>query len=310
MLNKFKNKIIIFLDKYSSSFISWIIKIITTLAAFVAILAFLQTRNINVVQLFSLFVQNVANLLQFGSVPVIVWIIVVPIVCLLWWQNRKINLVAGEFKDDFNHGLSKWEYNNEGWKIEKENGEIVLSVSQSPNGGISKKGFSWTDYKFSFDMKLINKSVGWIVRAENINKYIMVQFNMEKDKLPMLRLHLRIPKSEKRNYEWIVLQEDIINQININKLEWFNAVVVVLGSNIDVYINRKHVAHYYIPDPVIALKEYRQVVDDKETEPSKEDIDEKAVITLINFAIAGRVGFRCWGDEHAHFKNIKVEPLI
>ena len=309
MLNKLIDDLRTIFSKYSSNFVNSAVKIITTLAAFVAILAFLQTRNINVVKILSQFIQGVANFLQITNVPVITWILLIIIGIFIYWQTRKINLVAGEFFDNFKQGLSNWEYGNEGWKTEREDNELLLSVSESPEGGVSKKGFSWTDYQFSFEMKLVNKNAGWIVRAENRNKYLMIQFNLKDTKQPKLRLHLKIPPSD-RNYQWVVLQEDIISQIPIDKLEWMEVKIVVLGNNIDAYINKKHTAHYIIPDPIIWMEDYRKLIGHEQVKPSKEDIQKTRNITFINASAAGRVGFRCYGDEHAHFKNVRVKPLL
>ena len=217
---------------------------------------------------------------------------------ILW---KRISTVAGEFTDDFSNGLSKWEFGGEGWKIEKENNDHILSVSESSDGGITNRGFSWSDYQFSFETKIINKNVGWIIRAESRNKYLMVQLNLEDVEKPKLRFHLRLPHSDRRNFDWMVTQVDELDYINkIEKYCWVKVRIMVLGSNIDVYLNNQHAAHYFVADPIKWKEEYQI---SKGSEPKV-----GTFIATINYG-AGKVGFRCSQDEHAHFRNVKVKPL-
>jgi hypothetical protein len=218
---------------------------------------------------------------------------------VLW---KRINVVAGEFKDDFDEGLGKWEFGGEGWKTEKENGDYVLSVSESGDGGITSRGFSWSDYQFSFKTKIINKSAGWIVRAESRNKYLMIQLNLEEDQSPKLRFHLRLPHSDKRNYDWIVTQVDELTHLkDIKKLNWIKVKIIVLGSNIDVYLNDHHAVHYFVADPIRWKEDY-------EISSSKSEPKVDSYLATINYG-AGKVGFRCSQGEHAHFREVRVKPM-
>src|SRR3989344_607039 len=63
------------------------------------------------------------------SFPILLYILV------KFWN--RLNSIAGEFRDDFKDGLNKWEFGGEGWKIEKEAGDFILSVSESSDGGIT-----------------------------------------------------------------------------------------------------------------------------------------------------------------------------
>ena len=210
----------------------------------------------------------------------------------IWSFWKRLSIVAGEFKDDFSAGLYKWEFGSEGWRIEKEKGEFVLSVSESQDGGITKKGFTWSDYEFSFETKIVKHNVGWIIRAENRNKYLMIQLHMEDVSNPKLRLHLRYP-----DYPWVVTEEKNISLDKpIKYLEWIKVRITVSGSNVDVYMNNQHCEHYFLYDPFV----FRQVGNKKAS--------EKTVV--MNYAV-GRVGFRCAPpNEHAHFKNVRVKPLL
>lgn len=235
------------------------------------------------------------------SNPILFIIITLFSISLYFFFWRRLELVAGEFVDGFNNGLEKWEFGGEGWKIESEDKKCLLSVSESQDGGITKKGFTWYDYEFSFQNKIINHNVGWIVRAENRTKYIMIQLHFEDDNNPKLRLHYRV---NNKDYQWVVAQEDKLQMKKmIKKMEWFFVKITVNGSNIDVEINNEHVVHYFIADP-IRFSSIQDVIDNK-----GETIRKQPETVVINYA-AGKVGFRCAPVEHAHFRNVKVKPIL
>ncbi len=290
-------------DRFSS-LIKWLIQVVIGIAALVTVLAFLESQHIQVVQVVTSIVEDISAFLHFPSVPLILWLLVIVLTVYLIIERKRLGLVAGEFTDNFKDGLNKWEFGGEGWKIEQEGEKPFLSVSQSSDGGITKRGFGWSDYEFSFETKVINKNSGWIVRGENRNKYIMIQLWMEKLKESKLRLHYRIPHSPRRRFEWIVAKETPLSlKERLQFLKWIKVRIVVLGNNIDVYLNGEHCAHYFIPDPI--RWEEKFIV-------AKEDgrLKEDTYITSITNYAAGKVGFRCSSDEHAHFRNVRVKPLF
>lgn len=244
---------------------------------------------------------------HFLELPIYFWLIL--IYGLIWaiQKSRYLSLVAGEFVDDFSGGLGNWEYGGEGWKTETEDGDPLLSVSQSGGGGISTKGFNWSDYEFSFDIKVISKNVGVIVRAENRSKYLMIQLNCE-NQIKRLRFHLRIPESRTRSFQWMVMQEDDVFGEDISLMKWIKVRVVVLGSNIDIYLNGRHSAHYFVADP-IRWKEGYELVKKESGGATTTAPKEDSFVASINYS-AGKVGFRCSGDEHAHIRDVKVKPLL
>jgi hypothetical protein len=94
----------------------------------------------------------------------------------------------------------------------------------------------------------------------------------------------------------------------LNFLEWFDAKIVVFGSNIDVYINKQHVAHYFIPDPIRWENVFVEKDEDEEAR-TKQKLGKRKYVASINYS-SGKVGFRCSGNEHAHFRSVKVKPLM
>jgi hypothetical protein len=180
----------------------------------------------------------------------------------------------------------------------------LLSVSQSGDGGITKRGFAWSDYEFNSEVKVINKNVGFIVRAENRNRYIMIQLNLEDPEKPMLRLHARVlPKGK---YDWFVLKEDVIE--GVSAYEWLKVKIIVYGSNIDVYINNEHKAHYFIADPLRLPYEEQVVIIEQEQEGEREVETKIRKPFGVESYLIGSVGFRCSGEEHAHIRKVMVKP--
>ncbi len=241
------------------------------------------------------------------GIPVYFWFLVLIAIIWAFTKSRYLKLVSGEFHDKFTNGLVKWEYGDEGWKVEYEDGKSLLSVSDSPDGGITKKGFSWNDYEFSFDTKIIEKNAGWIVRAENRSKYLMIQINLEDPQNPKLRLHLKIPGSI--DYQWVVIKVDELEYADeIKLLTWIKVRILVLGSNIDVYLNGKHSAHYFIQDPIIIPSPLTgEIVEIQRENEKTEKVKLLRKFVPMNYSV-GRVGFRCYPGEHAHFMNVRVSP--
>lgn len=225
-----------------------------------------------------------------------------------FYQQRQLNLVAGEFKDDFSKGLINWEYGGEGWSTEysKDNG-YELSVTNSYDGGLTRRGFTWSDYIFEFETKIISKYTGWIVRAIDRNNYFMIQVSEKK-----IRPHFRV-----KGY-WIVDDYDLKLKNQVKDYEWFKVKIIVIGNTIDVYLGEKeeHALHYFIPDPGRAIvkkpvKFLKAEITNQEgkNQVSADEFKEQEEGLIFSFP-NGRVGFRCSGDEHAHFRKVRVKPII
>jgi len=220
------------------------------------------------------------------------------VLIVMWFIWKRLQIVAGEFRDDFSRGLYNWEFGGEGWKIEREGDSPVLSVSESQDGGITKKGFSWSDYEFSFETKVVKDASGWLIRAANRNNYVMIQLSLKDGGKPMLRPHYRYFDQEA---PWISLGEVGI-ETEIKRLEWIKVKIVVRGSTVDVFLDGKHELHLFLPDPV-RLEKVRKVHD-----LYGDEVKQAEGFVALNYP-TGRVGFRCEAQEHAHFKDVRVKPL-
>lgn len=191
-------------------------------------------------------------------------------------DKLKRRLTVG-FQDDFREPLNKnWNYMGD-WKIEGKN---ELSVSNSEAGGITNVGSLWENYTFEFETKIINLCSGWIVRAADLNNYIMFQCT---DKLIRPHMRVKLPKITSQEeggkvvfteqVGWIVDNPPFNSQPHNQELKgWFKVKIVTRGSRVDIYINDENVYH---SDTVLTIP-------------------------------IGKVGFRNSHDEHAHFRNVRV----
>lgn len=182
----------------------------------------------------------------------------------------------------------------------------MLSVSGSDVGGFTKKGFSWTDYEFSFETKVIKEASGWIIRA-NGNDFLMMQLEIKNDK-PRLRPHYH--KEGAGTAIWSVDEDKSINVSEISVegiklMKWVRVRIVVDGNQVDVYLNGTHSLHYII-NPIGVNVEKNFVFKDNAGREFEAKTNE-----FLPFGgyTAGRVGFRCGHTEHSHFKNVRVRPL-
>lgn len=160
--------------------------------------------------------------------------------------------------------LTNWDYQGQ-WSLDGES----LSVTDSDDGGLWKSGVAWEDYDFRFDFKIVNQYGAWIVRAQSLHKYVMIQCNVKN-----IRPHIRTfnepeskeaPPDPERGFKVLGDYPHLIPWT-----EWNNVKTEVRGYGIRVFIN-EHLAY---EDPNV-LKEFP----------------------------LGRVGFRCSGPEHALFKK-------
>ncbi|MCL5073771.1 MAG: DUF1080 domain-containing protein [Actinobacteria bacterium] len=254
------------------------------------------------------------------GLPNILWILLS--IWLIWAtyqllkQNYDLSIVAGTFDENFKDGLVNWDYSGS-WKILKEDGQFVLNVSGHESEGITKKGFTWSDYEFSFETKIVKRASGWIVRADGKNRFFMLQIFMDnidtrKDiKGPMLRPHYREARDDFQTI-WGPIDQDAIslNSTDLNdsiKLyKWIKVRIVVRGEDMVVHINGINVFKYNLYKTVSTDVSKNFIIQDAEGKVVRGQIPEK--IILGSYRI-GSIGFREASDEEALFRNIKVKPL-
>ncbi len=242
------------------------------------------------------------------SAPVWIWVILLVAVLLLSYFVARnawyIGKVAGEFSDDFKRGLDKWEYSGD-WRIEEENGRQVLSVANSDSGGFTKKGFTWSDYEFSFETEIVRIASGWVIRA-NQDNFFMVQLHIG-DTIT-LRPHHHV-----REGIAIIWHPDDERSIDLSTiplknpirlLQWIKVKIVVEGNQVDVYLDDVHALHYLISRVGTTIQRNFTFLENGVEHQGT--INEPVILGDYNL---GRIGFRSAPNEHAHFRNVKVKPL-
>lgn len=280
-----------------------VVKIVGVLAGLTVIFTYLQAQKINTGQFISSYINTVNKYLQIDKTPFVMWILAVILIIYLWFERRKLNFVAGAFSDNFEKGLVNWEYAGEGWTTQRGEKGFELSVTNSGDGGITNVGFGWDSYEFSFECKLINNCAGWIVRALDRENYIMIQLSKVDGRLS-LNPHYRVKSG------WWVLSQDLsaseVVKEKVRTSEWINVKIVLHGNTVDVFMDSERVLNHHIPDPIrlIVNKEFKW--EGMPTDKGKMAMQEPISQSFPN----GRVGFRCYGEEHAHIRNVKVKPLF
>ncbi len=195
---------------------------------------------------------------------------------LLRWRRMERADILSEFTA-FEHSLVRWEYVGN-WYTSQESDQTILVVTDSGKGGIAKPCLSWRNYIFEFETKIINKYTSWIVRAEDINNYVMLQCHSQK------MYHLFCNNGNWAKLEWCK-EKPISLPVNIPWEQWFGVRIEVRGEKVIVILTvegkRIEVLNQSILEPPIAPKSYA----------------------------VGSVGFRESGSECAHFRNIHVTPV-
>lgn len=198
-------------------------------------------------------------------------------------------IIAG-YSDNFSD-LDGWDF--EGWRLA---GKGTLVVTGSDAGGITKVGSHWENYSFTFKARIINKCLGVIVRANDLNNYYMFQIRADKVRphrrvtVPMIISH---ELSDDSGIEPQVntvqhIEYKIIWQMDRNNTEfesipisqslndWFDIKIIVRGRSVFFYINNKL------------------------------EFERPSFLQIPT----GRVGFRNNGNEEAYVKNVKVRLII
>jgi hypothetical protein len=212
------------------------------------------------------------------------WLVLVTIATWILWirVSRLRDRLAIGFVDDFSGDLGqKWDFVGP-WKIiDRE-----LIVTGSDQGGLTRAGALWEDYTLNFDAKIINRCLGVVVRAHDLDNYYMLQINMDR-----IRPHRRVavpaivantvssasPGSGSTlqiGYQvgWQVF-EDQSRTLNNKRLDqWFHVSVSARGRALEMCIDG---------DKVFC-------------EPS-----------FLQHA-TGKIGFRNDGPEQAFVRNVRV----
>ncbi len=200
------------------------------------------------------------------------------------------------FEDDFNTDLQKnWHYQGK-WDLVPGGG---LSVTQSEKGGITRVGQLWSDYSFEFTAVIATtveeyQCIGWIVRAQDLSNYYMIQLNPAEVR-PHLRVGGRWITAPQRKYGYAIDKERF--KLSIKPKEHIEICTEVRGSEIRVYAKGKEIYH---EQKFFCMRFINKEFEDVAMQPG--------VLVVPPFT-TGRVGFRMHRQEHGRFFECRVRPL-
>ncbi len=234
---------------------------------------------------------------KFVNLLLIYWDILVPVVfgmffamviAWLYLRFRRVEQKIGGrivrrerynkllFKDDFKADLEKnWEYEGE-WRI--DSGE--LRITRSERGGITRVGHQWDDYSFHFTGIIVNQFIGWLVRAQDLFNYYMLQINISQ-----VRPHVCLGGN-------FLLIEEKPHGLRLRQNKPVHVRTEVRGLGISIFINKKKIYN-------------------EERFFSREFLKHKTLVTEASLTAQlpfrkGRVGFRLSAQENGTFYRCRV----
>lgn len=274
-----RNKFFVWLKLQKRNLRSWLI-------ALLLFVLFIFVYNFQSIIIFLYWHLNVTiNLILFF------WIITLAILPFIW-PIKPGDIFFENFKFGLNPKLWNWEGN---WRTEiDENGKPVLSVTQSNAGGIVTPCLHWTDYELIFETRIINECTGWIVRASDLNNYVMFQLNFEKIR-PHIRASGAWPIIDERNHE-LELKQNV----------WYSIKTIVRGSWVSISITIDGKPHQLFQEMFFSTKPPIPL----EIRVNIGDTAENRNFQLIDInRRTGSFGFRLDGNEMAQFRNIRAYAL-
>lgn len=195
--------------------------------------------------------------------------------------SNDLDMVVENFDDT---GLRNWIVTGK-WRIEQDENNHFLTVTDSEVGGILKPCLLWTDYVFQFETKIVHSNSSWIIRANSLHNYVMLQCGIKE-----LNPHFRIDGGWLRS-------DSVAFSFELPTNAWFNVKVTVDGSRVAVVIKHEdkeaEVFDRYLLEPPLKF------VPLEPGGPSR----------LLRSYPIGSVGFRAYDTETAYFRNVKVRRI-
>ena len=182
-----------------------------------------------------------------------IYIIVRGLDCYMRWHRRESQMLADSLKSISSfetvigqlkrtniinniivqRRLCDWEYGGTWQPL--ENG--IIDVTNSPDGGLYKYGYSWKNYSFSFDFLIQHMIMGWILRANKSGGKIMLN-------LSNVNLRFHFKKSQADQYQHL----DYQIQLPMYDNQWHHMESKVEGSIVTVFIDGLNIKCFDIPD--------------------------------------------------------------
>jgi len=175
------------------------------------------------------------------------------------------------------------------------------AITNSHSGFIFSKCLTWSDYVFDFQFKILNTSLGVIVRAVNLSNTVMMQI-FENG----IKAHIRINGFWKA---WEPTDAKLVFNQNLNLDQWYRARLQCDKGSIRIRIFNKENNTvidrvWKIPSGEISFSYLTDITNKENGFITKS--------TTIPFPINldyGTIGFRNHGSEKALIKEVLVEKL-
>lgn len=249
-----------------------------------AVLLFLLNIQVTLPYLMLNFQKSIITVLFF-------WILAIVLLPFIWPFKK-----GDYFAEDFKRGLDPriWQFEGD-WKVElDEDGNSVLTVTNSNIGGIALPYLHWTDYEFSFDMRILNHDGGWIIRASGLYDYV----------------HQKIDRTELVTFYRIAGHFPEVGRIVHGKAidfdTWYPVRLLARGEWLSVYLTIEGKEALIFQDRALGDKPPVTVL----YQPTKKKQGPPATQAVISPSFrSGSFGFRVHGEERAQYRRIRVYRL-
>ena len=138
---------------------------------------------------------------------------------------------------------------------------------------------TWSNYKFTFDFKIVNVCFGALIRTLNRSNFVMLQINLDK-----IKPHIRINDNYAK-FEVDQTKLNLTDSLSID--EWYKCIIIC---------NRTKIS--------IKIKDKKKIILDKHWEIPEANlsVDNTKTNLPINFYY-GTIGFKASRAEEADLKN-------
>lgn len=167
-------------------------------------------------------------------------------------------------------------------------------ITESEPGYVYSKCFTWNDYKYEFEFKIINLCLGAIVRAVNLSNYLMFQIREDG-----IRPHIRVNGGWR---PWEHQEVGLTFHENLSLDKWYKCSLSCEKDLINIKLQDKKEAIFQrswsIPSGRIAFPFPQR--------------DEDPNPPTIHFPVDldyGTIGVRNANEEKALVKNVLVERI-
>ncbi len=187
--------------------------------------------------------------------------------------------------------LTEWEREGD-WITDTSHAPPDLQVTNSDRGGILRWTRSWTDYEFEFETRIDRENSAWIIRAYNLDNYVMLQ--CRRDRI--------IPHYLRDGLWW---REQETNLPRALPEGWFRVCIRVQGDSVSAFWLEEGHRTVLLERNLLGPRTVSLIA----CRPSPDQLHYVDGPVFISY-LRGGVGFRASGHESAYFRNITVRQIV